>query len=302
MECSQSERIDLHIHSTASDGSLSPSEILNRARDLNLKAIAITDHDTVEGSRAALRSGIPPTIEFLTGVEISATPPQGFFVFGSFHILGYAIQLDHPVLNDMLQKQQEARRDRNPEILRRLCGLGVTIDMEALLAEFSNGQLGRPHIAQLMVRKGYVQSINEAFDKYIGKGKPAYVEKFSLDAATAIDMIRQAGGCSVLAHPTILKIQNRETFEALMISLKKMGLRGLEVYYPEHTREDTDYFYDFSKRHGLLMTGGTDFHGVVNPDIEMGAGNGNFHVPYELYENLLRNCQPPIQSAASRSG
>jgi len=145
LECSQSERIDLHIHSTASDGSLSPSEILNRARDLNLKAIAITDHDTVEGSRAALRSGIPPTIEFLTGVEISATPPQGFFVFGSFHILGYAIQLDHPVLNDMLQKQQEARRDRNPEILRRLCGLGVTIDMEALLAEFSDGQLGRPH-------------------------------------------------------------------------------------------------------------------------------------------------------------
>jgi len=302
LEYSPSERIDLHIHSTASDGSLSPSEILNRARDLNLKAIAITDHDTVEGSRAALRSGIPPTIQFLTGVEISATPPQGFTVFGSFHILGYAIQLDHPVLNDMLNKQQEARRDRNPEILKRLCGLGVNIDMEALLAEFSDGQLGRPHIAQLMVRKGYVQSINEAFDKYIGKGKPAYVEKFSLDAATAIDMIQQAGGCSVLAHPSILKIQNRETFEALMISLKELGLRGLEVYYPEHTREDTDYFFDLSKRHGLLMTGGTDFHGAVNPDIEMGAGNGNFRVPYELYESLLKNCQPPIQSAASHSG
>ena len=293
MEYSQSERIDLHIHSSASDGTLSPSEILNRAQDLNLKAIAITDHDTVEGSRAVLRLGIPPTIEFLTGVEISAAPPQGFSVFGSFHILGYAIQLDHPLLNDMLKKQQKARRDRNPEILKRLCGRGVNIDMEELLAEFPNGQLGRPHIAQLMVRKRFVQSIDEAFDEYIGKGKPAYVEKFSLGSETAIDMIRQAGGVSVLAHPSILKIQNRETFEALMFSLKKMGLRGLEVYYPGHTREDTDFFADLSKRHGLLMTGGTDFHGAVNPDIEMGAGNGNFRVPYELYENLLKNCQPP---------
>lgn len=302
MEYSQSERIDLHIHSTASDGSLCPSEILNRARELNLKAIAITDHDTVEGSRAALRSGIPDTLQFLTGVEISAGPPRGFSVFGSFHILGYDIQLDHPVLNETLKKQQEARRNRNPQILERLYGLGFKIGMDELLAEFPDGQLGRPHIAQLMVRKGFVQSINEAFDEYIGKAKPAYVEKFRLNASTAIDMIHQAGGRSILAHPSILKIQNRETFEAMMVSLKEMGLSGLETYYPEHTREDTAFFCDLAKRHGLLMTGGTDFHGAINPDIEMGAGNGSFFVPYELYECFMKNRQTPFQSKASLSG
>jgi 3',5'-nucleoside bisphosphate phosphatase len=302
LEYSPSEGIDLHIHSTASDGTLSPAEILNRARDLNLKAVAITDHDTVDGSRTALRLGIPPSIQFLTGVEISATPPRGFTVFGSFHILGYGIRLDHPILNDTLEKQQEARRNRNPEILKKLEALGIDIDMEELLAKFPDGQLGRPHIAQLMVRKRYVQSIDEAFDEYIGKGKPAYVEKSSLDASTAFEMIQLAGGCSILAHPSILKIKRRDIFEKLIISLKETGLKGLEVYYPEHTREDIKFFIDISKRHGLLMSGGTDFHGAVNPNIEMGTGNGDFYVPYELYENLLKNCQSTIQSAALPTG
>ena len=302
MEYNQFERIDLHIHSTASDGTLSPSEILKRAQDLNLKAIAITDHDTVAGSKAAIRLGIPPSMSFLSGVEISASPPPGFTVFGSFHILGYAIQLDHPVLNDTLRRQQEARKNRNPEILRRLGKLGFHITMEELSAGFPDGQIGRPHIAQLMVRKGFVRTIDEAFDEYMGKGKPVYVEKSRLDCAMAIETIRKAGGFSVLAHPCILKLEKLDTFEALILSLKEMGLQGIEVFYPENTREDTDNYITIAKRHGLIMTGGTDFHGAINPEIEMGYGNGSFHVPFELYETIVEDYRPAIQDAVPRFG
>lgn len=153
-----------------------------------------------------------------------------------------------------------------------------------------------------MIRKGFVQTIDEAFDEYIGKGRPAYVEKYRLGSATAITMILQAGGIPVLAHPSILKMENLDTFEALIISLKKMGLRGLEVYYPEHTAKDTDDFTAIAKRHGLIMTGGTDYHGAINPEIEMGCGNGSFHVPYEVYETIVKNSQPSIQAAAQISG
>ncbi len=302
MEFSQSERIDLHIHSSASDGTLSPSEILARAQELKLKAIAITDHDTIAGSREALRSGIPPSIGFLTGVEISASPPPGFTVYGSFHILGYAIQLDHPFLNDTLKRQQEARKNRNPEILKRLENLGFHMTLEEIHAGFPDGQIGRPHIAQLMIRKGFVKTIDEAFDEYIGKDKPAYVEKFRLDSATAIETIRWAGGIPVLAHPSILKMENPAMLEALILSLKGMGLGGLEVYYPEHTREETDAFIAMAKRHELIMTGGTDYHGAINPEIEMGYGKGSFQAPYELYETIVKKSHPSIHSIAPVSG
>jgi len=246
--------------------------------------------------------GIPSNIEFLTGVEISASPPPGFTVFGSFHILGYAIQLDHPFLNDTLERQQKARKNRNPEILKQLGRLGFNITIDELSAAFPDGQIGRPHIAQLLVRMGAVQTIDEAFDEYIGKGKPAYVEKYRIEADVAIEMIRQAGGFSVLAHPSILKIETIDTFEALIRSLTEMGLGGLEVFYPEHTRKNTDDYIAIAKRFGLIMTGGTDFHGAINPEIEMGYGNGSFHVPYELYETITKNFQPPVPSTAPISG
>lgn len=302
MAYSLSERIDLHIHSSASDGSLSPLEILQRAQGLQLKAIAITDHDTVAGSRAARRLGIPPNLDFLTGVEISAAPPPGFTVSGSFHILGYGFRLDHPELNDALEKQQAARKNRNPEILRRLGALGCIITPEELTAGFPGAQIGRPHIAQMLVRKGYVKTIDEAFDRYIGKGKPAYVEKYRLSCASAIERIQTAGGISVLAHPCLLKMKNATAFEGMIFSLKEMGLRGLEVYYPEHSRQQTDDYRAIAARHGLLMTGGTDFHGAINPEIEMGYGTGSFFVPYSLYEAIVKSLQAPAQSAASISG
>jgi len=280
-------RIDLHIHSTASDGTLSPLEILRLARKLNLGAIAITDHDTVDGSKEALRLGIPPSFQFLTGVEISVSPPPSFSCPGSFHILGYAIDPDDPVLNQTLRKLQEARKNRNPRILEVLNELGYNLTLDEIRQEVGECQLGRPHIARLMVIKGYVQSINEAFDIYLGKGQPAYVDKYRISSAKAIEIILGAGGIPVLAHPFLLQTQNDKIFEGLIITLMEMGLMGIEVYYPEHPPEKTACYKDIANRHHLLMTGGSDFHGALKPEIQLGYGLGNLNIPYELYERLI---------------
>jgi predicted metal-dependent phosphoesterase TrpH len=281
-------RIDLHIHSNASDGTLSPSEIISRACHLNLRAISITDHDTLEGSRVAFHAGIPSIIKFLSGVEISAAPPPSFFLSGSFHILGYGIRLEDPTLDKALKRLQIARKNRNPQIIDHLKKLGIDISLKDLQEEFGESQLGRPHIAQLMVKKGFVATIDEAFDSYIGKNKPAYVDKHRMSCAEAIETIRGAGGIAVLAHPYLLRTNGNHAFENLLIHLKSLGLGGLEVYYPDHPADETVFFVALAKRLDLLMTGGTDFHGNVNPDIEMGRGRGSFFVPYRLYEEIIK--------------
>jgi len=294
----QTAGIDLHIHSTASDGSLSPVQILQKAERLGLKAIGITDHDSLEGSRAALLIGSSSSMGFLTGVEISASPPPGFRVSGSFHILGYAIRLDHPGLNTALETQRQARKARNPQIIKRLNDLGMTISDEQLQAEFPHAQIGRPHIAQLMLRKGYARSIDDAFDRFIGKGRPAYVEKYRMSCSSTIETIRQAGGFAVLAHPSLLKVDGWDTFQALVSSMKDLGLAGLEAYYPEHSPEQTKALIDMAERHDLLVTGGTDFHGAINPEIEMGSGKGSFRVPYQVYEAIMNRFQHSVRAAA----
>jgi predicted metal-dependent phosphoesterase TrpH len=280
-------RIDLHIHSTASDGTYSPSEILTMAQDLNLGAISITDHDTIDGSKEALNNGIPSSIKFLTGLEISASPPPSFPCSGSFHILGYSIRLDDSVLNQTLTVLQEARKNRNPGIVKLLNALGFNFSLREVRNEAGDCQLGRPHIASFMVKKGFVKSINEAFDKYLGKGKPAYVDKYRIDCASAIEIILGAGGIPVLAHPFLLKPISDKPFEELITTLKSMGLKGIEVYYPEHPPDFIAYYAGIAERYGLLMTGGTDFHGSIKPDIKIGLGKGDFFIPYVLYEKLI---------------
>jgi predicted metal-dependent phosphoesterase TrpH len=280
-------RIDLHIHSTASDGTLTPSEILALAQNLHLGAIAITDHDTLDGSKDALSLGIPPSVKFLTGVEISAEPPPSFSCAGSFHILGYAVDVDHPGLNRTLSMLRDSRKNRNPKILKLLSRSGIEIALDEVLNLAGNSQLGRPHIAQLMVEKGYVQSIDSAFDEYLGNGKPAYVDRFRFECEETIKSILNAGGIPVLAHPFLLGIKENNILEDLIAVLTDMGLRGIEVYYPEHTQNLVAYYTRLARHYNLLITGGTDFHGDINPEINMGIGKGNFFVPYELYEQLI---------------
>ena len=279
--------IDLHVHSTASDGSLSPDEILTLAAQLHLQALAITDHDTIDGAVAALASGIPAGLAFISGLEISASRPAPIAGAGSFHLLGYGIRLDDPDLNRVLKKLQDARQDRNPQIIRRLNALGLNITTGEAMAETGdNGQMGRPHIATAMIKKGLVASIDEAFDRFLGTGKPAYVDKYRVACSRAIELIVRAGGIPVMAHPGLLNVPRRDVFEQLVTELKAMGLMGIEALYPEHSPEQTEYYRDVANRHRLLVTGGTDFHGAVKPETRMGSATGSFHVPYTVFENL----------------
>jgi len=279
--------IDLHIHSTASDGSLTPSEILRQAQKLRLAAIAITDHDSLEGSKAAMRTGIPPSLKFLTGVEISAAYPPFLTGSGSFHILGYRIRLDDTILNQTLDRLRQARKNRNPQILKRLDKLGFSLSMEEVQQAAGQGQIGRPHIARAMMHKGFVQSIDEAFDNFLGNHKPAYVDKYRIACTEAIRIILGADGIPVLAHPGLLNIKRKADLDALIVNLKAIGIKGIEVYYPQHSRQKMKEYDEIAHRHNLLVTGGTDFHGEIMPKNKMGSGNGTLHVPYELYEKLI---------------
>lgn len=289
MDYSNNRRIDLHIHSTASDGTYSPKEIIALAERLNLAVIAITDHDTIDGSKEAILAGTPSGLKLLTGVEISAAPPTSFFCSGSFHILGYSFRLDDPLLKQSLSKLQLARENRNPGIIALLNNLGINISIQEVIELAGDGQAGRPHIARIMLEKRFVESIDEAFNKYLGKGKPAYVDKYRIECSKVIEIIIGAGGIPVLAHPALIELGNGSRFEKLIVKLKEMGLRGIEAYYPEHSKEQISYYMELAKKYELLITGGTDFHGSLKPDINMGFGRGDFHVPYHLYENLINN-------------
>ncbi|GAB6906106.1 conserved hypothetical protein [Desulfosarcina cetonica] len=279
--------IDLHIHSTASDGSLTPSEILTMAVKLGLKAIAITDHDTLSGSAAAINGGIPSALQFLTGIEISAAAPPGYRMNGSVHILGYGIALGNPVLSSLLDQLQQAREDRNPQIIARLNALGMDLSMDELAAVVGDAMAGRPHIAQLMIKKKLATSIDDAFDRFLGKNKPAYVHKYRAPMDAAIDAIRQAGGIAVLAHPILNGITDSDLFEKFLLTLKAMGLQGIEAYYPDHSSALTAEYCRLAHKHDLLITGGSDFHGDATPGICMGVGDGRLHVPYALYTSLV---------------
>ncbi|MBF0199775.1 MAG: ribonuclease III [Desulfamplus sp.] len=275
--------IDLHIHSSASDGSLSPSEIVLHAHGTGLSAIAITDHDTIDGVREAVESGIPHPMEFITGVEISAHPPDEYADAGSLHILGYGFSIYDRDMTQTLEKLREARALRNPEIIEKLNLLGFPITMQGVCRICGQGQMGRPHIAMAMVENGYVSSFDEAFDIYLGSGKPAYVDKFRLSAREAIELIIEAGGVPILAHPGIIK---GTATENLISRLMAMGLAGIEVYHTDHTPEQTLFFEKLARKKGILMTGGSDFHGIMKPEILMGKGTGNLNIDHEIYKTL----------------
>jgi hypothetical protein len=289
LDCSRKPAIDLHVHSTASDGTLTPAEIIDLALAAGLGAIAITDHDSIAGSREALLGGIPPQLGFLTGVEVSAEPPPSYGGPGSIHILGYGLRLDDPDLNLTLERLQNARRDRTPKIVRRLNALGIPLTLEEVLGIAADGQPGRPHIAKLLVAKGVVPDIDAAFDRYLGNGRPAYVDKYRIDAGEAIARINAAGGIPVLAHPGLLKIDNDTALEELLGELMAMGLKGIEVYYPDHGPVQTRRYAELARRHGLLATGGSDFHGDIDPRVKLGVGKGDLCVPYTLYQRLIES-------------
>ena len=275
--------IDLHTHTTHSDGSASPMELVSLAARYGARAIAITDHDTVsalsEGRQAADKAGI----EFINGIEISAE-----FSPGTMHILGYFINEEGLEMQSTLSELKQARERRNPQIAGNLRRLGFDVSYDEVAELAGNEVVGRPHFARVLVRKGYASSIQDAFDRFLAKGAPAYEEKLRLSAAQAISLIHGAGGVAVLAHPYQLKMGSMEETEELVSGLSEIGLDGIEAVYSRHTPEQRRLYSEMAERIGLVTTGGSDFHGTYKPDIAIVSGTGDLSVPYSLLEDLRK--------------
>jgi hypothetical protein len=197
------------------------------------------------------------------------------------------MDVENEALNRTLQGQRSARKNRTPKIIARLKDMGVAISMDDLAAESGSPQIGRPHIGRLLVEKGFAGSIDEVFERYLGKDRPAYVDKPRVPAETAIDEIRKAGGLAVLAHPGLIRLDEAAGYEALVAELVSMGLSGIEVFYPKHSASDVHFFSAMAEKWGLLVTGGSDFHGDQDAGIRMGHGSGDLFVSYRLYEKLM---------------
>lgn len=273
--------IDLHIHSTASDGTMSPAEIVGYAKEKDLEAIAITDHDTVEGVEEALAAGEKAGIEVVPAIEISAEYPKS-----TLHILGYYIDFNDERFLQNISVLQKARAERNPKIIKNLQNLGLKIDFEEVIEEAKTGQVGRPHFAQVLLKKGYVKDINEAFNKYLKKGAPAYENKFRFPPNEAISYILNAGGMPVLSHPNTLNYQTNTELESIVSEMVKYGLAGIEVYYSEHSKNQTEFYEQIAKKYDLLITGGSDFHGQNLKGTDLGTGRKNLNVPYALLKRM----------------
>lgn len=292
--------IDLHTHTTYSDGSASPEELIARASSRGARSIAITDHDTVDAFVEARAAADRWGIEFVPGIEISAE-----FSPGTMHVLGYFVDGESPALTEKLATLKNAREKRNPEIARRLEALGFDITYDEVAQLAGNRFVGRPHFARVLVKKGYVQSIQEAFDNLLKKGAPAYVEKARLSPGESIELIHRAGGVAVLAHPYQLKLESYEAADELVAELAAIGLDGIEAIYSRHSPEQRLSYSEIALRHHLLITGGSDYHGSYKPDIDLVTGVGDLEVSYAFLEPLkerARDMAAKQETAGHRLG
>lgn len=252
---------DLHTHSTASDGADTPAQIVEKAAAMGLKAVGITDHDAVDGLAEALQRGKELGIEVVPGVEIN-TDYKGQEV----HILGYYIDFQHPSLLATLEDMRRFRRQRIETMVGKLRALGLDIHIDEVKEVAGEAAMGRPHLARVMMEKGYVSSVTEAFERYIGLGRPAYVPRTHLTPFAAVEIVGKAGGIPVLAHPGLV---GRDEIIPRLISV---GLMGLEVWHSDHTAEDASRYLALAEKLDLLVTGGSDYHGgEVKPDIPLGG-------------------------------
>lgn len=272
--------IDLHCHSTFSDGSFTPEELATRAVDAGLAALALTDHDTLSGLPRFLAAAASLPFQAVPGVELSVDCRSGVM-----HMLGYWMDPANPELARQLEWVRDGRSMRNCEILRKLNELGLTMTEDELKASAGEDVVGRPHFAQVMIDKGYVKDKNEAFDRYLGDGQSAYVDRPRLTAEKAIELLTAAGGVPVLAHPFTLHL-GKESMEKLLGELAECGLCGMECYYSEHSSDLTRDYLEMAARLHLVPTGGSDFHGAASPGIELGTGFGGLNVPDETIAAL----------------
>lgn len=269
--------IDLHVHSTASDGTLSPTKVAEYAKEKNLSAIALTDHDTVLGIDECIAAGKALGLTVIPGIEFSAN-----YYGKEVHILGYKIDHKSPILKAQLDALLHARQMRNEKMLQALNALGMPITLDDCLKDTaSSATLTRAHIAKALLEKGYIRDRAEAFSRYIGDGKPAFIPKEKFTVSQCTDLIHKLGGVAVLAHPLLYGYDYKDLNE-ILTGMVSSGIDGLECFYTTHSAADTDFLLQCCHRHQLFPTGGSDFHGDNKPGLDLGCGYGKLAVPYDL--------------------
>ena len=269
--------IDLHSHTYESDGTLSPAQLIAEAVESGVRILAITDHDTFKGHDQAVDAAHAAGVELICGIELS-TKLHG----RSVHLLGYFLSHEKlAAFRDWVVELQQDRRERNIHLAEKLRELGFDITLEEAEAR-GRGMTGRPHFAQVMVSKGYVRDLRQAFDEYLDESAKAYVFRREPQFAESVEKIRSAGGIASLAHP----IRVNEDVPAIMPELCESGLNAIEAYHSDHTPEDTAMYLELARRYDLLVTGGSDYHGTVKPGVKLGTGDGNLKIPEDLVDNL----------------
>ena len=275
--------IDLHTHTTASDGTLSPSQLVDLAARSGLEALAITDHDTLAGFDEAAPVARDRGLDLVCAIELSTRQPRTDSRRGrSVHLLGYFPgEPPKPEFREWLRQLQQARRDRNERLVERLRELGVDISIDEV-RRHSRHMTGRPHFARVLLEKGYVSSLQEAFDEYLDESAKGYVQRMEPSAEEGIRRIREGNGLPVIAHPIRLGLRDREREADLIGWLVEQGLEGIEVWHSDHQPADETRYLELAERHGLVPTGGSDFHGELKPRLQLGRGTGKLDVSREV--------------------
>jgi hypothetical protein len=280
--------IDLHTHTDRSDGTVSPEDLVRQAKALGLRALAISDHDTLAGYDMAVPCAARESLELVCAVELSTRPD---FSAGkrprSVHVLGYFLNGGaSPAFRHWLESQQASRRQRNLDLIAKLRQLGVNLQLEDMQV-YGRNQVGRPHFARVLVEKGYVSTLQEAFDRYLSDDAEAAVERHEPSLEEGIRRIAEGGGLASLAHPVRLPQRDEAFLCSLLGRLRSYGLRGIEVYHSEHGPQDSALFQAMAERFQLIETGGSDFHGDTKPEVRLGSGiNGNVQVGYGVLERM----------------
>lgn len=273
--------VDLHTHSKASDGSETPARVVELAAEAGLSALGLTDHDTLEGIPEAAEAAEAAGIELIPGTELSLQYDKG-----GMHLLVLWLEPDSGPLQDRLASLRDGRDGRNASIVERLTELGMPITLEEVEEEAGGGSVGRPHVAAVMLRKGYVTSLQDAFDLWLATGKPAYVGRPRLGPEEAIRLARESGSVPVLAHPHTLAIDRAQEMAQLLDRLTGAGLVGLEANYSAYHRHEREGYAHLARRFGLVPSGGSDYHGDYKPGLDLGVGFGDLSVPESTLEEL----------------
>jgi hypothetical protein len=274
--------IDLHVHSTFSDGTLTPAELVTRAKQFNLSAIALTDHDTIAGIPEIVEAGKKEDIEIVPGVELST-----FYDKTEVHIVGLYIDYTDETFKKELESLRSNRDSRNLQICEKFNAIGIKLDYEEMKLKYADSVITRAHFADFLLEKGYISSRNEAFDRYIGSNGPCYVPRKKITPAQAITLIKNAGGIPILAHPVLYHL-GKEQMNRLLDYLCDAGIAGLEAIYSTYTLGDELEMKRLAAQRGLLISGGSDYHGANKPYIELGIGKGHLFVPYSVLEEIKK--------------